>query len=244
MEKNDVKGVLAKANTTYQQAQDLMSLLPNYYQWISRQFSIRVGGQVLEIGAGAGHMVGNYLASADHAFVLDHDPLLLDSIRRKFDENRVTVLDTDLRSDWEKALKERFDTALALDVLEHFQDDLALACKVSSALKREGLFVVKVPANSDLYGAADQASGHYRRYDPEQLHQLLVEAGLRKVSMVYFNRIGSIVYKFKKNEKRNFSKNFKPWFLKFINSCIPLISLLDRFIPGKGLSIIAVYQKP
>ena len=67
------------------------------------------------------------------------------------------------------------DAVLALDVIEHLDDDSAAVRRLGSLTKPGGLVVVSVPALPELYGEFDGIQGHRRRYLPQGLRD-----GLRR----------------------------------------------------------------
>jgi SAM-dependent methyltransferase len=70
-----------------------------------------------------------------------------------------------------------FDVVVALDLLEHLDDDLAAAGEIRLALAPGGLLLVTVPAYSFLWSSHDVALGHRRRYTRRQLLDVLERAG-------------------------------------------------------------------
>lgn len=67
-----------------------------------------------------------------------------------------------------------FDLILMLDVLEHIPDDNQfLAESVVPMLASTGSFVLSVPAHQWLFSSHDVALGHYRRYPPAVISELL-----------------------------------------------------------------------
>jgi len=70
-----------------------------------------------------------------------------------------------------------FDVAVALDVLEHLDDDAAAAREIFASLKPGGILVATVPAYASLWSQHDVALGHRRRYRRPQLRRLLEAAG-------------------------------------------------------------------
>jgi len=71
------------------------------------------------------------------------------------------------------------DLVLLLDVLEHVPDDGALLAEVVASLVRPGGHVlISVPAWDQLYTRHDAILGHYRRYSPAQLRELVGQSGL------------------------------------------------------------------
>lgn len=70
------------------------------------------------------------------------------------------------------------DLVVALDVLEHLEDDGAAAAEIARVLRPGGRAVVSVPVDPDLWSAHDEAVGHVRRYTRPQVLALLADAGL------------------------------------------------------------------
>ncbi|MFN8638977.1 MAG: methyltransferase domain-containing protein [Dehalococcoidia bacterium] len=70
-----------------------------------------------------------------------------------------------------------FDVAVALDVLEHLDDDLAAARELRRVLRPRGLLLVSVPAYQWLWSSHDVALHHRRRYTRRQLSGVLERAG-------------------------------------------------------------------
>jgi len=235
---------LEKANAFYGEAQDRMMLIPNYYLWIYSAFSDYIKGNVLEVGAGAGHFMPCYLKHVDHVYALDHNPMLTHHIEERFDSVKVSSVTADLCGDIGALIHGEMDVVIALDVFEHFDDDGALVARTAELLATGGFLLLKVPAQSDLFGHTDRASGHFRRYDPEILRKVMRKAGLEEVSLKFFNRLGAFVYRLRRNRDTNFSKTFNPLVLRVINLTIPIVAAIDRIMPGKGLSLIGIYRKP
>lgn len=70
-----------------------------------------------------------------------------------------------------------FDLVVALDVLEHLEDDLAAAGEMREVLRPGGLLLATVPAHPFLWSGHDEALGHRRRYRRRTLLALLDRAG-------------------------------------------------------------------
>jgi len=220
-----------------------MALLPNYYRWIYKKLAPYLYGTVLELGAGTGLFTQNYQSSVTSIYAVDYNRNLLSKIQKNMKAENVTTLFCDLRGDWGELSHKVFDCVVALDVLEHFEDDQYFLQKVRSVLPMKGKFLLKVPAQSRLYSNIDKASGHYRRYDGSNLKQSLLKAGFSELFQTHMNPLGAFIYSLKKKPKTNFSRTFSPITLKTINLLIPFLAALDKTPHVKGLSLIGVYEK-
>jgi SAM-dependent methyltransferase len=80
-----------------------------------------------------------------------------------------------------------FDLVVALDVLEHLDDDAAAARELWRVLRPGGAIVVFVPALRILWGFQDEVSEHRRRYGRAQLDGVLRDAGFSLTRLTFFN---------------------------------------------------------
>lgn len=81
------------------------------------------------------------------------------------------------------------DAVLALDVLEHLDDDAAALAEVGRLVRPGGLLVVTVPALPSLWGAQDEINHHRRRYTRRSLRDAFARARLPNPRVTYFNTI-------------------------------------------------------
>jgi len=82
-----------------------------------------------------------------------------------------------------------FDLVLALDVLEHLDDDAAGLREAARLVKPGGLLLVTVPALPSLWGGQDVVSHHRRRYVNRTLRDVFIRAGLPEPRTTYFNTL-------------------------------------------------------
>lgn len=234
---------LAAANRTYHVAQSHMELLPNYYAWTYGLFRPWLAGTVVELGCGAGLGLPHYTDLATQVYAVDHDEALLARVRAT-SPPIVTAMQADLMADrWPEFDGITADAVLMMDVLEHFADDGRFVASAARLLRPGGHLLVKVPAQSDRYSPMDEASGHYRRYDPADIQALAAAAGLAVVKLAPINRLGGVAYRLKNGARSNFSKSFAPWQLQAINLGLPLVRAFDRLPVAGGLSLAAVLRK-
>jgi len=84
---------------------------------------------------------------------------------------------------------ERFDLALALDVLEHVDDDGAALAEARRVLRSGGCLLVTAPACPWLWSEHDVALGHRRRYRQRDLLAKIEAAGFDVERESYFNTL-------------------------------------------------------
>lgn len=82
-----------------------------------------------------------------------------------------------------------FELVLALDVLEHLDDDAAGLGAAARLVKPGGLLLATVPALPSLWGGQDVVSAHRRRYTRRALARLCRAAGLPACEIRYFNTL-------------------------------------------------------
>jgi SAM-dependent methyltransferase len=81
------------------------------------------------------------------------------------------------------------DAVLALDVLEHLDDDAAGLRAAAALVAPGGLLLVTVPALPALWGQQDVVSQHRRRYTRATLLSLFQRAGVERPRLTYFNSL-------------------------------------------------------
>ena len=83
---------------------------------------------------------------------------------------------------------EPFDAVLALDVIEHIDDDHDAVARLGSLLRPGGTLVLSVPALPELFSKFDAIQGHRRRYVPETLRAAFGGSGLRVESIFWWGQ--------------------------------------------------------
>ena len=82
-----------------------------------------------------------------------------------------------------------FDIVLALDLIEHVQDDRAALDGLLRILRPGGRLILFTPAFAFLWSAQDRVSHHYRRYTAEDLRGKLHAAGYAIEKLSYANTL-------------------------------------------------------
>ena len=160
---------------------------PNYQRWIASLCEPHLGSSVLELGAGRG-AVTQHLIRDRSVVAVDLSDDCVSALRERFANNpNVRVVQGDAVS---LELEERFDSVLAINVLEHIRDDSMLLVQLKHFVKPGGNIVLWVPAFNGLYTAWDRKVGHYRRYSRARLTGVIREAGLSVVTARYVQLLG------------------------------------------------------
>jgi SAM-dependent methyltransferase len=71
-----------------------------------------------------------------------------------------------------------FDAVLALDVIEHIDDDGNAVTKLKQLARPSGVVIVSVPALPEFFTEFDEIQGHRRRYLPGTLRAAFQNSGL------------------------------------------------------------------
>jgi SAM-dependent methyltransferase len=80
----------------------------------------------------------------------------------------------------------QFDLIVALDVIEHIDDDAAALAAVASALRPGGVLIITVPQHPRLWSEVDDFSHHRRRYTWRELEGKARSAGLQVIRRTSF----------------------------------------------------------
>ena len=78
-----------------------------------------------------------------------------------------------------------FDAVLALDVIEHIDDDRDAVSKLGQLARPGGVVIVSVPALPELFTEFDEVQGHRRRYLPATLQATFQDSGL-KIDQIFW----------------------------------------------------------
>lgn len=80
-----------------------------------------------------------------------------------------------------------FDCVVALDVIEHVDDDIGILASLYRVLKPGGHLIVTVPAFQALWSEHDEINHHKRRYRAPHLRDLMSNAGFTVERVTYCN---------------------------------------------------------
>jgi SAM-dependent methyltransferase len=140
-------------------------------------------GSLLEVGCGTGFLLGDIRDRFPGAALAGCD-ILFDSLRyARRHLPRVLVFQADA---YKLPIERRFDVVIALDVIEHLDEDAAALREMFRVVKPGGGLVLTVPQHEWLWSTTDEFSRHRRRYRRVDLLAKIRAAGFEVLRCTSF----------------------------------------------------------
>lgn len=140
--------------------------------------------QILDVGCGSGLML-NDLIRFGTVYGVDYSEEALRFSAMNFDG----VLRHGFLPGGIPFPDDSFDVIVALDILEHIEEDTASLEDIKRHLKDGGICLVTVPAHMFLWSGHDVVHDHKRRYTREMLRERIEHAGLKILKLSYYNSL-------------------------------------------------------
>ena len=147
------------------------------------RLELKKGSKILEAGCGSG---GNLelLANYGSVFAFEPDPYAFALARsRDVGQIREGSLPDDI------PFEEKFEVVLALDVIEHIDDDIEAVKTLVDVLTPGGVMILTVPAYQWMWSEHDEVNEHRRRYTRSVLARTMDKAGVNVQHVSYFNTL-------------------------------------------------------
>jgi len=126
----------------------------------------------LEIGCGTGDF-GITLGHRGYTGLMtDFSSSVQQMVQQRLSEERINVT-FQLADAFQLKMDPPADFAVMFEVLEHVKDDEALLAHIRQMIQPAGYLLMSVPAHQRQWGYSDEASGHYRRYERDNLRRIL-----------------------------------------------------------------------
>jgi SAM-dependent methyltransferase len=219
-----------------------------FNKWLVDQIHPWCRGFLFEAGSGIGNLSKLFLDAGYPMVLSDLRPEYCEHLRNLFSGHELcrAVVEADLSEPgMEKACLQwagRFETVVAINVIEHIRDDQAAIQNCYKLLKPEGRIVLLVPAYQALYNSFDRDLGHFRRYTRKSLVLLLEANGFRVIHSRYFNFAGLVGWLLSGHLLRY--KSIPSGQLRLFNRLVPLFRWFDWITFRQvGVSVIAVGEK-
>jgi SAM-dependent methyltransferase len=201
------------------------------------------GPSVLEVGAGLGEFAAQ-LTGLDRHVLTDVDPDAVASMASRFaDRSEVETRVFDL-AQGAIDLGTPVSSIIAINVLEHIDDDSGALRSLASMTEPGGTIVLWVPGYMQLYGDFDRAVGHVRRYTPSTLTSAIRDAGLHPELVKPVNLLGGIAWW--ATVRRGGVGSPRPWLVRTYDLMrVPVTRAVERRVtPPFGQSVLGVARVP
>ena len=181
--------VLTERPPTWGTAEDLPAAR-RYLAWITELLAPHLGDRPLLLAAGSGEYAAALAADGAQLTVSEQDEEHLARLRTRFagrDDIRVARVDLDTTTG-------EYSAVVALNMLEHVDDDERLLRRLRTLVVPGGTVVVMVPAFRSALSSFERRLGHRRRYRMRELVAEAGRAGLLVRDVRYFNALGLIAW--------------------------------------------------
>lgn len=166
---------------------DGLNEAPNYRRWLASLAEPYLGHDPLEIGSGTGDYAAQWAQPGRRFTATEADPARLALLRQRFaDDDLVTVTELALPT----TVEAEHTAVVALNVLEHIDDDLGALEACRRLVRPGGAVVIIVPAFEFAMSAFDREIGHVRRYRVADVRQRMRAVGLWTGEIRYVNPLG------------------------------------------------------
>jgi SAM-dependent methyltransferase len=221
-----------------------MAEAPRYQRAIAREIQPFLGDRVLEVGAGIGNLA-RHLTYSKQLILAEPTAEYRRQLAASMEyRSNVTISDRDVFTDdgvaWAKHVQP--DTIVCINQLEQVEDDKRALDSLAAAIKPGGRVILLVSAHDLLYGSLDEGLKRRRRYSAETIGAFVRAAGLQTEHQKWLGKLVLVGW-FIENKiwRRQF---FAPRTIALVDILSPLMGILDRRLPWKGLSMLIVARRP
>jgi SAM-dependent methyltransferase len=148
-------------------------------------------------------------------------------------------------ADLPKIDRQRYDTILLLDVIEHIPDPAAFLGNLADAFPNLRHIILTVPARQELWSNYDEFYGHFRRYTMKTVNDLAGQLGWKLTWQGYlFRLVYPIAWGLAKLGKRETKLTAPIRVTKWLHKVISYVMILDyHLLPSHigGTSILACF---
>lgn len=194
-------------------------------------------GEVAEVGPGNGVNLKFYESLAKKIYLFEPSMTFIKRLK-KYKNKKIKIINS-----FFKKSKNKYNTIIYLDVLEHIKNDSKEIFSAYSSLKKSGYLIINVPAFQHLYSKFDKDLMHFKRYKKKDFEKILYSLKIYNYKMIYFDSLGYFFSFFSKIFVKNYKKKFG-FKISIWNKLIPLSILFDRlFFNFFGKSLIVIIKK-
>lgn len=223
-----------------------MAGAPRFNYWMYQTIKPFIGGKILEAGSGIGNLSVFFINDHVDIALTDCDADCIELLKRSFPTYpaekifQLDLADPCFKKIY-KSLANSYHSVFLLNVLEHIEDDLTAIENCKYLLKPGGSLLILVPSYSFLYSKMDRLLGHYRRYTPSSLNEVIKKNDLEIRKTFFFNALGIAGWWWNKIFHQAEISATK---MNIYNTLVPFAKILDKLVFHKiGLSVITIARK-
>ncbi len=114
---------------------------------------------------------------------------------------------------------------------------------IYNILKKNGKFVLLVPAHKFLYNCIDEAIGHFRRYTRKAIESKIAQTNFKIGSLFYFNFLAIFGWYLQGNILKKTQVGTGK--MKLFDSLVPIMRFVERYIILRklGISLTVILEK-
>lgn len=142
-----------------------------------RSYGFPTDGTVLEVGCSSGFLLHDLRQEFPHAEIVGADIVVKPLERLGESLPGVPLVQMDLLQC--PLRDQQFDAVVALNVLEHIEEDTVALENMARLLNPGGILVLEVPQGPNLYDYYDAHLRHFRRYSKKDLLAKIAASGLQ-----------------------------------------------------------------
>ena len=193
--------------------------------------------KLLEVGPGKGGLTYHYNKFIKKPTLIEPEKKLYKLLKTKFKKKKIIIKNCTIDK-----IKNKFDTIIYFDVLEHIKNDLLEVNKATKKLNKNKYLIFSVPAYQFFYSNFDKSVGHYKRYNKKDFIKISKKTGLKIEKLFYYDSVGFLLLVLNRLfslKQTNLKNKLFIW-----NLLIPLSRLIDFLTFNKfGKSLLCIFKK-
>lgn len=147
--------------------------------------NIKPSKNFLEIGAGNLKLSSELINYFDHGTAIDFEESIKDNYRA-LPQTIKNNLELKVGDFAQMDIGQQFDCIVSCEVMEHLEDDRAFLENIYNLMENNGQVIISVPAKEKYWTIHDEAVGHYRRYEKNDLRTLFYEQGFKDIQIISY----------------------------------------------------------
>ncbi len=220
-----------------------------FNQWMFETIQPFVkAGRILEVGSGIGNISEFFLNNGYDICLSDVRENYCGHLEEKYKDHpqlidivRLDLVDPLFEQVYAPLLGS-FDTAYALNVIEHIEDDILALQNCKKLLRSGGRLIILVPAYQTLYNRFDENLYHFRRYTRSSMKEVFRKNQIPVLADFHFNSVGILGWVLSGSILRK--ESIPAGQMKIYDRLVPVFRMIDKILLRQiGLSVVVVGEK-